>query len=89
MVNLLVYILHHFHQSGLLDDCILHGVDSTEMVNYCKVPLASIEVKGKKRIYNDIDSDCGKHRNKRDKSPYVVAYRLHTLTGAVQLNLRI
>ena len=82
MVNLLVYILHHFHQSGLLDDCILHGVDSTELANYCKVPLASIEVKGKKiRIYNDIDCDCGKRRNKRDKSPYVVGYRLHTLTA--------
>jgi len=82
MVNLLVYVLHHFHHSGLLDDCALHGVDSTELANYCKVPLASIEVKGKKiRIYNDIDCDCGKRRNKRDKSPYVVGYRMHTLTA--------
>ena len=72
MVNLLVYVLHHFHHSGLLDECVLHGVDSTELANYCKVPLASIEVKGKKiRIYNDIDCDCGKRRNIRDKSPYV------------------
>ena len=82
MVNLLVYVLHHFHHSGLLDDCVLHGIDSTELANYCKVPLASIEVKGKKiRIYNDIDCDCGKRRNKRDKSPYVVGYRMHTLTA--------
>ena len=81
-VNLMVYILHYFKQSGLLGDCHLHGADSTELANYCKIPLASIEVKGKKiRIYNDIDCDCGARRNKRDKSKYVVGYRLHTLTA--------
>lgn len=81
-INLLVYILHHFNQSGLLGDHILHGVDSTELANECKIPLASLNINGKKiRIYNDIDCDCGKRRNKRDKSPYVVGYRLHTLTA--------
>ena len=81
-VNLMVYILHHFKQSGLLGGCHLHGVDSTELANYCKTPLASVEIKGKKiRIYNDIDCDCGVRRNKRDKSKYVVGYRLHTLTA--------
>jgi hypothetical protein len=81
-VNLMVYILHHFKQSGLLGDCHLHGIDSTELANYCKIPLASIQIKGKKiRIYNDIDCDCGARRNKRDKSKYVVGYRLHTLTA--------
>jgi len=81
-VNLMVYILHHFKQSGLLGDCHLHGVDSTELANYCKIPLASMEIRGKKiRIYNDIDCDCGARRNKRDKSKYVVGYRLHTLTA--------
>jgi len=81
-VNLMVYILHHFKQSGLLGDCHLHGIDSTELANYCKIPLASIEINGKKiRIYNDIDCDCGARRNKRDKSKYVVGYRLHTLTA--------
>lgn len=81
-VNLLVYILHHFNQSGLLGDCVLHGVDSTELANDCRVPLASLNIKGKKiRIYNDIDCDCGKRRNKRDKSVFVVGYRLHTLTA--------
>jgi hypothetical protein len=81
-VNLMVYILHHFKQSGLLGDCHLHGADSTELANYCKIPLASIEIKKKKiRIYNDIDCDCGVRRNKRDKSKYVVGYRLHTLTA--------
>ena len=80
-VNLLVYILHHFCQSGLLGDSILHGVDSTELANDCKLPLATLDIKGKKiRIYNDIDCDCGKRRNKRNKSPCVIGYRLHTLT---------
>jgi len=82
-VNLLVYILHHFKQSGLLGDKILHGIDSTELASdYCKLPLATLDIKGKKiRIYNDIDCDCGKRRNKRDKSVYVIGYRLHTLTA--------
>lgn len=81
-VNLLVYILHHFNQSGLLGDCVLHAVDSTELANDCRIPLATITIKGKKiRIYNDLDCDCGKRRNKRDKSAYVIGYRLHTLTA--------
>ncbi|MDO9067806.1 MAG: transposase [Deltaproteobacteria bacterium] len=81
-INLMVYFLHYFKQSGLLGDCHLHGVDSTELANECKIPLASIEINGKKiRIYNDLDCDCGARRNKRDKSRYVVGYRLHTLTA--------
>lgn len=81
-INLLVYILHHFNQSGLLGDSILHGVDSTELASDCKLPLATLNIKGKKiRIYNDIDCDCGKRRNKREKSVYVIGYRLHTLTA--------
>jgi len=81
-MNLLVYILHHFKESGLLGDCHLHGIDSSELANDCKAPLASVKIKDKKiRIYNDIDSDCGKRRNKADKSPYVIGYRLHTLTA--------
>ena len=81
-INLMVYFLHHFKQSGLLGDCHLHGVDSTELASECRIPLASIKINGKKiRIYNDIDCDCGARRNKRDKSKYVVGYRLHTLTA--------
>jgi hypothetical protein len=45
-INLLVYILHHFYQSGLLGDCVLHGVDSTELANDCRIPLASLDIKG-------------------------------------------
>jgi hypothetical protein len=82
LVNLLVYVLHHFFRSGLLNEFSLHGVDSTELANFCKTPLASLKINGKKiRIYNDLDCDCGKRRNKRDKSSYVVGYRLHVLTA--------
>ncbi len=81
-LNLLVYILHHFFQSGLLGDNKLHAIDSTELANDCKLPLASLKINGKNiRIYSDIDSDCGKRRNKRNKSVYVIGYRLHTLTA--------
>ena len=81
-VNLLVYILHHVNQSGLLGENILHGIDSTELACDCTRPLVSLNIKGKKiRIYNDVDCDCGKRRNKRDKSIYVIGYRLHTLTA--------
>ena len=80
-VNLLVYFLHHFYQSGLLGDRTICSVDSTELANDCRIPLASMTIRGKKvRIYSDLDCDCGSRRNKRDKSVYVVGYRLHTLT---------
>ena len=80
-VNIMVYILHHFNQSGRLGDCLLHGIDPTELANNCNYPLASITSKRKKiRIYNHIGSDCWKRSNQRDKSTYVVGYRLHTLT---------
>ena len=82
MANLTVYILYHFFQSGLMGDSILHCVDSTELPIDRSRLLASIKIKGQKiRIYEDIDCDCGKRRNKRDKSIYVIGYRLHTLTA--------
>ncbi len=81
-VNLLVYMLYHFNQSGLLGKAIVHGVDSTELATDCKCPLVTLKINGKKiRIYKDLDCDCGKRRNKRDKSPYVIGYRLHSLTA--------
>jgi hypothetical protein len=81
MANITVYILRHFFQSGLLSDHILHSIDSTELPIDCQRLLASFTINGQKiRIYDDIDSDCGRRRKKRDKSIYVVGYRLHTLT---------
>ena len=81
-VNLTVYILCCFNKSGLLKNGALHCVDSTELAVDSIRPLASLKVRGKNiRIYNDIDCDCGKRRNKRDKSVYVIGYRMHTLTA--------
>jgi hypothetical protein len=82
MVNLLVYILHLFFKGGVLGERLVHEVDSTEIANDCFRPLASLEIGGQKiRIYEDLDCDCGKRRVKRDKSPYVGGYRLHTLAA--------
>jgi hypothetical protein len=82
LVNLTVYILYHFLQHGFLDGRIVHCVDSTELAVDCQELLAKFTIKGKKiRIYCDIDCDCGKRRTKRDKSIYVVGYRMHTLAA--------
>lgn len=81
-VNLMVYFLTIARKSGLLDSHTLHCVDSTELPVDRHHLLASLTIKGKRiRIYDDIDCDCGKRRNKRDKSIYVVGYRMHTLTA--------
>jgi hypothetical protein len=82
LVNVLVYVLHHFYKSGLLENFVIHGIDSTEIANDNIRPLYSVKVGNKKvRIYEDIDCDCGKRRAKRDKSIYVIGYRMHTLTA--------
>ncbi len=81
-INLMTYILFYVMRSGMLENCTIHGVDSTELVNDNPRPLFSVKVGNKKiRIYKDLDCDCGKRRNKRDKSLYVIGYRMHTLTA--------
>ena len=65
-----------------MKDCLIHEVDSTELPNTNRFPLHTIEVNGKKvKIYSDLDCDCGKRRNKRNKSKFFVGYRMHTLVG--------
>ncbi len=82
LVNLMVYILYHFKKAGFLDGGIIHCVDSTELAVDRQELLATLTIKGKNiRVYDDIDCDCGKRRKKRDKSEYVIGYRLHTLTA--------
>jgi len=82
LVNLMVYILYHLRERGVLDKGFVHCVDSTELAVDRQQLLATLTIKGKKiRIYDDIDCDCGKRRKKRDKSVYVVGYRMHTLTA--------
>ena len=82
LVNLTVYILYHLKEQGVLDEGFVHCVDSTELAVDRQQLLATLTIKGKKiRVYDDIDCDCGKRRKKRDKSVYVVGYRMHTLTA--------
>ena len=82
LVNMTVYIIYHLGQYGFLDGPVLHCVDSSELAVDCQRLLATMTIKGQKiRIYNDVDCDCGTRRQKRDKSIYVVGYRLHTLTA--------
>jgi hypothetical protein len=82
LVNLTVYIIYHLKESGILNKGFVHCVDSTELPVDRQQLLATLTIKGKKiRIYDDIDCDCGKRRKKRDKSVYVVGYRMHTLTA--------
>ncbi len=81
-MNILVYILHYLYKSGCLENSLVHGVDSSELPTEINYPLCTIKVKGKNvHIYSDPDSDCGKRRSKRDKSRYVIGYRMHTLTA--------
>jgi len=82
LINLMVYIIYHLRESGILDEGFVHCVDSTELPVDRQQLLAVLKIKGKNiRIYDDIDCDCGKRRKKRDKSVYVVGYRMHTLTA--------
>lgn len=81
-INLLVYVLHYFLTSELLGPRIVHMVDSTDVASPGNPhPLATIKIneEEKIRVYADLDSDCGKRRNKRDKSEMFVGYRVHTL----------
>lgn len=82
LVNLNVYFLYLLQNQGMLDPFNVHFIDSTELAVDRHHLLAKIEIgQTKIRIYDDVDCDCGKRRNKRDKSIYVVGYRLHTLAA--------
>lgn len=82
LVNLNVYFLYLLQSQGMLDPFSVHFIDSTELAVDRQYLLAKLEIgKTKIRIYDDIDSDCGKRRNKRDKSVYVVGYRMHALAA--------
>jgi len=81
LVNLTVYILFQAGKNGLLGQGTVHCIDSSELAVERQQLLATLIIKGQKiRIYDDIDCDCGVRRKKRDKSNYVVGYRMHTLS---------
>ena len=82
LVNLNVYFLYLLRCQGLLDSNAIHCIDSTELA----IDSQAITGKDKNQRekypdYSDLDCDCGKRRKKRDKSIYVVGYRLHTLAA--------
>ena len=82
LINLNVYFLHLLQSQGLLEPHKIHFVDSTELAVDRQQLLAKIKIGSKNiRIYDDIDCDCGRRRNKRDKSVYVVGYRMHSLAA--------
>lgn len=82
LINVMVYFIHLFLKEKGLPKNVVYAVDSTELAEkICNYPLAELKIgKDKIRLYRDIDADCGSRRTKRDRSQFVVGYRLHTLT---------
>lgn len=82
LINVMVYFIHLFLKEKGLPKDVVYAVDSTELAEkISSYPLVELKVGNDKiRLYRDIDADCGPRRKKRDKSDYVVGYRLHTLT---------
>jgi hypothetical protein len=82
LINVMVYFIHLFLKEKSLPKNVLYAVDSTELAEkISNYPLAKLKVGTNEiRLYRDIDADCGSRRKKRDKSNFVVGYRLHTLT---------
>jgi hypothetical protein len=82
LINVMVYFIYLFLKEKNLSNDMVYAVDSTELAEKISpYPLAKVKFHGEEiRIYQDIDADCGTRRSKRNKSKYVVGYRLHTLT---------
>jgi len=82
LINVLVYFIALFLADKDLGEAFFHAVDSSELAVKVKpYPLFKTTVNGEKvRFYSDIDADLGTRRNKRDKSKFVLGYRMHTLT---------
>jgi hypothetical protein len=75
MVNLMVYIIHLFLESGKLDGkYVVHGADSSELPAICNTrPLATIKVGDKKvRLY--ADPDAYPHRNRSQNRAKLPSY---------------
>jgi hypothetical protein len=82
LLNVMVYFICLFLENKPLSPSTFYAMDSTELAAKTS-PYSLFKVKlGDKwiRVYQDIDADCGTRRPKRDKSTFVVGYRLHTLT---------
>ena len=82
LLNVMVYFICLFLENKPLSRSTFYAMDSTELAaKTSPYPLFKIKFGDKWiRVYQDIDADCGTRRQKRDKSTFVVGYRLHTLT---------
>jgi len=82
MMNVMVYFMCLFLENKPLSSSTFYAMDSAEVAaKISTYPLFKMKL-GKEtvRVYQDMDADVGTRRQKRDKSIYVVGYRLHTLT---------
>jgi hypothetical protein len=82
LVNVMVYFICLFLENKPLSPATFYAMDSTEVAaKISPYPLFKMKLGDKWiRVYQDIDADVGTRRQKRDKSRFVVGYRLHTLT---------
>jgi hypothetical protein len=85
-LNILVYFLTHFFDSGPGKRSFYYALDGTDLAaKMVSHPLATIKVDldGKEEhisIYSQYDTDCGERRNKSDRSKFFVGYKVHTLS---------
>jgi hypothetical protein len=82
LVNVMVYFICLFLTQKPLSSATFYAIDSTEIAaKTSPYPLFKMKLGDKWiRVYQDIDADVGTRRPKRDKTTFVVGYRLHTLT---------
>ncbi len=82
LVNVMVYFICLFLENKPLSPATFYAMDSTEVAaKISPYPLFKMKLGDKWiRVYQDLDADVGTRRQKRDKSTFVVGYRLHTLT---------
>jgi hypothetical protein len=82
LLNVMVYFICLFLENKPLSRSTFYAMDSTEIAaKTSPYPLFKMKLGDKYvRVYQDIDADVGTRRPKRDKSTFVVGYRLHTLT---------
>jgi hypothetical protein len=82
LTNVMVYFICLFLEKKTLSKSTFYAMDSTEVASKTSpYPLFKMKLGDQTvRVYQDIDADVGTRRQKRDKSIFVVGYRLHTLT---------
>ena len=82
LVNVMVYFICLFLDEKDLERGNFYALDSTELAEkISNYPLFKRKIGNQNiRFYQDIEADVGTRRKKRDKSDFVVGYRLHTLT---------